>query len=142
MKENIIVLNYICQNTNMGIIAIDSIMSNINNKKFCKILKMQKEEYTYINMESKKYINRLNGLLKDISFTTKLISKMSIKLKVGKETSVNQLSKMLIKGTNMGIIDITEKINNYKITDIKTKKLAKTLKQTLENNLNELKNYL
>ena len=49
---------------------------------------------------------------------------------------------MMIKGNNIGIIAITEKLNNYKGVDKNIIKLAKTLLKIEKRNLENLKKYL
>ena len=49
---------------------------------------------------------------------------------------------MMIKGSNTGIIEITEKINHYEYCDERVKTLAKKLLKIEERNLEQLKPYL
>ncbi len=142
MELNIEVLQYIYQNSQMGVISIDAIVRRCSHKKFCDLLKMQKDEYTYISLQAQKIIKNLNYKLEKIGLFTRLMTNMTINVNINNETSVSKITRMLLKGTNMGILDITDKLNNYKITDRKIKSLAKTLKQTLENNLEELKKFI
>ncbi len=142
MNENVSVLHYIYQNVQMGKISINYILSKCKSKKFCNMLKMHKEEYDYISLESQNILKKYEEKVKEINLFTKLLATTSMKFNINEETSISKITRMLLRGTNMGILDITDKLNNYKISDIKVKKLAKTLKQTLENNLEELKKYI
>ena len=52
------------------------------------------------------------------------------------------MAKMMIEGTNKGIIAVTEKINAYNNNDAEIIMLANKLKNNLEENVNNLKKYL
>jgi len=59
-----------------------------------------------------------------------------------KKDEENKIAKMMIEGSNKGIIEITEKLNSFKNCDIEIKDLAKKLLATEQHNLEELKKYL
>lgn len=73
---------------------------------------------------------------------SKLMTFMDAKIKLTKDNSISNIAKMMIEGNNMGIIAITEKLNNYQGADKKIIKLAKDLLKIEERNLENLKKYL
>ncbi len=142
MDINVEVLKYIYKNASMGIVAIDLILEKSKSKKISNLILMQKEEYEYISGEAKNLLEKKGYNAYNINAKDKLISRFMIYMKIKDPKNASVIAKMLIKGTNMGILDITDRINNYKISDKKVKNLAKTLKQILENNLEELKLFI
>ena len=44
-NENIEFLNYIYKNAEMGVIGIDDVITKVDDEKFIKLLKIQREEY-------------------------------------------------------------------------------------------------
>ncbi len=139
LETNLEVLKYIYKNASMGIVGIDLVLKKCKVKKFCTLITMQKEEYEYISNQAKLLIEALGHKANKISMKDKIISNFMINAKIKDEKDASVIAQMLLKGTNMGVLDITKRLNNYKITDRKVKQLAKTLKQILENNLEELK---
>ena len=59
-----------------------------------------------------------------------------------KDDSSKSIAKLMIEGTNKGIIELTEHINSYDNTDAEIIVLANKFKDILENNIEELKSYL
>ena len=70
--------------------------------------------------------------------STKIMSEMSML----KDDSSKNIAKMMIEGTNKGIIELTEHINAYDNNDAEIIVLANKYKDILENNIEELKRYL
>ncbi len=142
MKEEIEVLEFINLNVKMGIFSIDGILKYVENDKLIKILEKQKREYEVIEKKAIALLKKANYSIKEISDLTKKSTKVMMNMKMLVDYSASNIAKMTIKGTNMGIIAITQKINNYKISDDKILNLAIKLKTTLEKNIEELKKYL
>ena len=72
----------------------------------------------------------------------KMSTKMMAEMKMIKDESDQTIAKMMVEGSNKGVIEITEKINAYNNTDAEIVVLAGKLKATLEKNIDELKKYL
>lgn len=142
MKENIEFLNYVYQNAQMGVVGIDDISSKIENEKLEKIISTQRSEYEKI-MEDALVIFKKYGKEKtDISAMAKMSSFMMSKMKLAADASSSAIAKMMIEGSNKGIIEITEKLNYYIDADEEIIDLAKKLLKTEESNLDDLKEFL
>ena len=142
MSEEVEFLNYIYKNAEMGVIGIDDIITKVNEEKFIKLLKSEREEYQSICNEAEDILKKYGKQNEEIGLMAKMSSKMMSEMKMIKDSTDNTIAKMMMEGTNKGIIEITEKINAYNIEDAEIVVLANRLKSTLEKNIDELKKYL
>ena len=140
--DNIEFLNYIYQNAHMGIIGIEHIEDNIVDDDLRKIILKQKQEYDEIVKETLEIFKNYHKEEKDISIMANIGSYMSAKFNLMKDNNTNVIAKMMIEGSNKGIIEITEKLNNYHGDNKELCTLAKKLLRTEEYNLEELKKFL
>lgn len=142
MDKKTELLNYIYQNSKMGIIAIDNIIDHVEDKNLLKTIKEQQKDYYKICNDATSLLTTTNGELKDISSMTKIMTYIDAKLSVLTDNSSNNIAKMMINGSNRGIIEIEEKLNNYLCQDKKITALAKELLRIEKKNLDNLKKYL
>jgi len=142
MDENIEFLNYIYQNAQMGIIGIDNIKKEIKDKDFLKLIKEQEKDYQAICNEATKYLNKQDEDEKSIGAMAKMMTLVDAKMKTLTDKSSNNIAKMMIDGTNKGIIEIQEKLNRYTDGDKKIIKLANRLLEVEKKNIEDLKIYL
>ncbi len=140
LKQEIEFLNYIYQNARMGVIGIKELMPCVEETAFKDLLGSELEEYESICNEALKLFIKYNSLEKDVSKMAKIMTYMSIK--ASKKNNINKYAKMMIEGSNKGIIEINEKLNYYKGVSPKIINLANKLLETEQNNINELKQYL
>lgn len=142
MKKEIELLNFIFKNAEMGIIGIDDLLEILEDNKFSEILRNQREEYCKITNKVRKMINDYGMEVEENSNISKARSNLMVKLSGLKDKSIKKFAKMMIEGTNKGIIEIQEKINAYSKEENEVLNLAKELLEVEENNINELKEYL
>jgi len=135
-------LDYIYQNAKMGIVGIDNIKSVIKDEEFLKTIREQEKDYYAICQEATSLLLERNESVKDISGMAKIMTYIDAKLKTNEDTSTNVLAKMMIKGSNRGIIEIQEKLNRYDQADKKVVRLAKNLLKIEKRNLDNLKKFL
>lgn len=126
----------------MGIIGINHIENNIEDDNLRKLILKQKAEYEVIVNETLAIFKEYHKEEKDISVMAKIGSYMSAKFNLLKSDNTNVVAKMMIEGSNKGIIEITEKLNNYHGDNKEIVSLAKKLLRTEEYNLEDLKRYL
>lgn len=142
MKDNIEFLNYIYQNARMGIIGIENIEEKITDIELKKIIKEQLNDYEKICEEVIQIFVKYNKKEKDINAMAKINTYLSSNLNLIRKDPNQEIAKLMIKGSNTGIIQITEKINKYKEADENIIKIAKKLLKIEERNLEQLKPYL
>ncbi len=146
MKKNNIddveFLQFIYKNAEMGTIGINDVITAASNEKFEKLLNNQKEEYQNICKEAEDILKKYGRNTEENGMMAKMSSKMMSELSLMKDDSDQTIAKMMMEGTNKGVIAVTEKINAYNNNDAEIVVLAGKLKATLEKNIDELKKYL
>ena len=143
MNKDIELLDYIYQNAEMGLVGIDSIIEKVSDENLEQLILEQREEYKTIMEEAKEIYKKYGKDENELSKLTKLSSNiMTEMMMITKKGETNLIAKMMIEGSNKGIIAITEKINNIETTDKEIKELAQKLLRTEQHNLDELKKYL
>ena len=143
MNKDIEFLDYIYQNSEMGVLGIDHVLNHICDESLEKIIITQKEEYETIMEEAKEIYKKYGKDEKELSKLSKLSSNiMSEMMMINKKGDDSAIAKLMMEGNNKGIIAITEKINHYENSDQEIKKLAEKLLATEQHNLDEMKKYL
>lgn len=142
MNNDLEFLNFISKNSEMGFSSIKDLYDEVNSEEFREILKKQKEKYEEIYNEASELIDNYDEEQKGVTSMEKFTSYIMIKMNLLTDKSINHIAEMMIKGSNMGIIDIRKKLNTYKDIDKKVKKLGERLLETEENNIEELKPFL
>lgn len=143
MNGNAEMLNYVYQNSQMGMESVNQIIEIVENREFKKCLTRQLSEYKDINMKAKKMLHENGYDEKGINEMEKLSAYLMINLKTMTNKSSSHIAEMMVKGSNMGIIDAQKKIHEYEEESEKSiVTLMKTLLKTEEQNVEELKKYL
>lgn len=142
MNNDLEFLNFISKNSEMGFSSIKDLYDEVDSEEFREILKKQKEKYEEIYNEASELIDNYDEEQKGVTSMEKFTSYIMIKMNLLTDKSINHIAEMMIKGSNMGIIDIRKKLNTYKDIDKRVKKLGEKLLETEENNIEELKPFL
>ena len=142
MNNNLEFLNFISKNSEMGFSSIKDLFDEVDSEEFREILKKQRQKYEEIYNEASELIDNYDEEQKGVTSMEKFTSYIMIKMNLLTDKSINHIAEMMIKGSNMGIIDIRKKLNTYKDIDKRVKKLGEKLLETEENNIEELKPFL
>ena len=142
VNNHIEFLNYIYQNAEMGIVGINDIVSKVKDEEFESLLNEQKSDYENICNEAIEILKKYGKEQQELNKMAKISSYMMSMMKTMKDPSTSNLAKMMMEGSNKGIIEITEKINNFKEKDEEIVDLANKLLETEQNNLDNLKKFL
>lgn len=143
MSADAELLNFIYQNSQMGVESLNQLLPMIENEAFKKQLEAQLKEYTQIHEEAKKLLNAHGYDEKGIGAMEKIMTYLMIDMKTMMDKSSSHIAEMLIKGSNMGIIDAVKRINQYEgEAEKEVTALMKKLLKFEENNVERLKNVL
>lgn len=142
MNGNTEFLNYIYQNAEMGKDTIKQLIEISKDEEYKKMLECQLEEYKEIHSMAEKKIEELNKEAKEISSFSKISAYIMINMKTLMDKTPSHISEMLIQGSNMGIIEITKKINEYPNADKDIIDLANRLLKFEQKSLEKYKKYL
>lgn len=143
MNQNAELLNFIYQNSEMGVETLNQIIEIVENPSLARQLESHRRTYKEIHEKSKEMLNDNGYDEKAISTLEKISAYIMINLKTLTDKSDSHIAEMLIQGSNMGIIDATKKINEYENSAEKNIiSLMKKLKKFEEENAEKMKAYL
>ena len=143
MSADAEMLNFIYQNSQMGVETLNQLIPMIDNEAFKKRIEAQLKEYEQIHEEAKKLLNRHGYDEKGIGALGKIMAYLMIDMKTLMDKSSSHIAEMLIQGSNMGIIDAVKRINQYeKEAEKEVTALMKRLLKFEENNVERLKEAL
>ena len=142
MDNNINTLDELNKGCSMGVDALNVILTKVDDNKFKDLLEKQKIEYKDLSDKissiyekySEKEIDKTN--LMEKAMTWYGIEKDTIT-----DSSISNLADLLIRGTNMGIIEGKKLLNN-KTMDKKVHKVCEEYVHMQELYLDKLKEYL
>lgn len=143
MNANTELLNFIYQNSQMGVETLKQLIPMIESESFRKQVTGQLKEYSEINEEAKKLLNQNSCDEKGISMMEKVMAYLMIDMKTLLNQSSAHMAEMMLKGSNMGIIDATKKIKQYEgKVEADIVALMNRLLKFEEKNVEKLKEYL
>lgn len=143
MNADAKLLNFIYQNSQMGVDSLKEILPMIEEGDFKDGLDAQLKEYQKIHQEAAKKLNSAGYDEKGINTMEKMMSYVMIDIKMMVDSSPSHVAQMLIQGSNMGIIDAQKKIHEFEgKADKEVIKLMKHLQEFEEKNVERLKKYL
>ena len=141
-NKNIEFLNSIYQISEMGVIGINDVIDKVSKSDFREFLESQRAEYDEVLRESEGILTSYGAKEKELGMMAKMSSKMMSEMKLMKNNDDTEIAKMMVEGTNKGILKINEAMNSYNEEDEEATKLAQKLVRILENNIDGLKIYL
>lgn len=142
MSEDLELLNFVYQNAKMGTSSIDHLLPAIQDKKFESLVLEQRKDYEKICKRVEKYLKKEKKKPEDLDLMAKVNSYIAVKMDTARDDHISHLAEMLIKGSNMGIIQIKKHMNQYSRVEKEVMAIANELLEREEKNLEELKPYL
>ena len=140
-EESIKLLNLIYQNSQMGVLNIETVLKKIKDEKIAKLVKSQQLEYDKISKMAINLLAKYDQEPKNISKMKELSSKV-----MGEAMTMNaddkKIVKLMMRGNERGLIEIQENINSYDKSESEILNLAQKLLATEEHNREEFKKYL
>lgn len=141
-EEQINILDEISKGACMGVDAINFLIEKVENQDFISILSKQRESYqNTINEVANLYESYSNEKPHKTNVMNKAMTYYGIEMQTITDKSDSKLAELLIKGTNMGIIEGIKIQNNKNISE-KIKPLVDDFVSMQEKYLEKLKKYL
>ena len=137
MNANAEFLNYVYQNSQMGVDTLQQLLDITEDEKLQAYLEKQLEGYRKFHNEARDLLNR-NG------YDEKgLGTFLMVNLQTMTDASTSHIAKMLIQGSSMGITEAVKKLHQYE-NDVEKdiKKLMERLQEFEEENVEKLKEFL
>ncbi|MGC6173555.1 hypothetical protein [Lacrimispora sp. 38-1] len=143
MSADAELLNFIYQNSQMGVETLHQLLPMTDNEAFKKQLHSQLKEYTGIHEEAKELLNKNGCKEKEIGQLQKVMTYFTIDMKTMVDKSASHMAEMLILGSVRGIIDCIKRIRQYEgEAEKEIVELMKRLLKFEENNMERLKEFL
>ncbi|MEG2924299.1 MAG: hypothetical protein RR848_07505 [Oscillospiraceae bacterium] len=142
MNGNTELLNFIYQNSQMGIVSIKQLLDIAQNAKFKMQLNAQYEEYKKINNTALKLLNENGCDEKGISAMDKMKTYLMVNMQTLTDKTCSHIAEMLIIGSNMGIVSATKNLKKYSNAKPDIISLMNKLLEFEENNVQRLKAFL
>lgn len=143
MEENINALDELNKGSKMGVDAISMIIEKVSNKSLKKLLEEQSKHYDKIAKKIDKLYGDFdsNGKPHETNFMEKMMTRYGIEMKTMMDDSDSKITELILKGTNMGIIEGRKIINNKNL-DKKVSSIADEFVDLQESFVEKLKEYL
>lgn len=110
-------INDAYKNAHIALQSISDLLPEVKDKDVKKELKKEAEGYKKVITEISAYMSDLGITPKDINVFKKAMLFTSVKMKTLFDSSRNQIAEMMIKGTVMGIIELTAMVNEKENLD-------------------------
>lgn len=144
MNQNCELINNIFKNAEMAKYTLEVLLCQIKNKDN-NIKAMTNEILT----EYDRYIHKIKKMVKANTYKlekqpmfSKMAAKMGIKKDIMNDNSDSSVSKMIIQGITMGILEIEQLITRNKDYDKDVLRIAKDFIKFQKNSVEELKKFL
>lgn len=142
MNGNSELLNFIYQNTEMGVDSITEILNIIKDEDFKAHLRKQLAGYEKYQSEAKRLLHAHGHDEKGIGMFKKIRTYLMTNIMTLKDPSTSNVAKMLIEGSTMGVTQATQNLNQYEHAEEEIISLLKHLISFEEKNVEELKKFL
>lgn len=134
--------NCVYRNAAMGITALKQVIPNVYNSGMKKILVEQLDGYKKQTALTAAQMKSHNLMPSFPPLSSRLMLKASAAMKLRRDSSSENIAKMLIEGTNMGIIELTANVNKSGSDSPEAVKAAKEYLRREEKYINSLKPFL
>lgn len=142
MNEEIEILNFIYQNGQMGVNTISQLLKDVKDEQLYKHLEKQYQGYLEFYNESKTMLHERGYDEEGISMFAKVRTYLMINMELAQDGSSSGIAKMLMIGSNMGIISSVENLHKYASLPTDVEMLLERLQHFEENSVNSLKMFL
>ncbi len=141
-SQDKVLLGYIHQNAKMGTDTIGYMVKVTNDIPFRRVLESQQQDYQAIVDEAQLLGQQLGDKVAKVPEAAVSASNTMLKLGLMKDDSVQNMAKMLVKGSTNGVIEITRHRKECACVDSKVDALAERLLQAEQSNIDQMKTYL
>lgn len=136
------ILNEINKGIKMGMDSISSIAEKVTDDQLKDDLQSEYNQYNTILNDVNAELGKYEEFPKELNPAQKIMGWFDIQISTMTDDSDSKIAEMLIKGTNMGIIEGVKLLNNNPETTPEIKNILTNFIQFQENNVERLKKYL
>lgn len=142
MTKDAQLLNYIYQNSQMGVNTMKQLIEITEDEEFKQQLEKQYREYDEINKLAEQKLNERGFDEKGINTFDKIKTYLMINMQTLTDKTSSHIAEMLMTGSIMGVINAVRNIKKYKDQDKDILDLMERLLKFEEHNIEKLKEYL
>lgn len=143
MNANAELLNYVYQNSQMGVDTLQQLMEITDSTSFKECLGEQLSGYENFHKRARQMLNENGYDEKGLTAMEKVRAYFMINVQTLTDKSDSNIAGMLINGSTMGIIDALKKLHLYECKAEKDiRGLMADLQKFEEKNIEKLKEYL
>ena len=136
------ILNEINKGIKMGMDSISSIAEKVTDDQLKDDLQSEYNQYNTILNDVNAELGKYEEFPKELNPAQKMMGWFDIQMSTLTDDSDSKIAEMLIKGTNMGIIEGVKLLNSNPETTLEIKNILTNFIQFQENNVERLKKYL
>ena len=144
MEKTPELLCYIYKNVKMGSDAIVDLLTKVKDTGFRTSLTNQLSGYEKIADEAEKQLTPMGIKPMEEPMIKKMMAKMGIAMNTITDTSIGHMAEMLIKGSTMGITDMTKHVREFEGEGCPEQalKLGRELITFEQDNIEKMKTFL
>lgn len=143
MSENTELLEFIYKNAKMGEVTLPLVIGMVSRPDLRKALSSQLVEYCAIGDEVKNTLRRCGTVPREPGGMKSAVAETMLHLDSMTGRSPRHIAEMMIRGSTMGTIQMSKRINAYRYTaGEEALALADRLLKTEENNIEQMKAFL
>lgn len=142
MDNSVYILNEINKGIKMGMDSISTISEKVGDGNFKDDLLFQYDKYNDILNKVNSELKNYNDFPQELPPMQKVMGYMDIQASTIVDKSNSHIAEMLIKGTNMGIIEGVKLKNQNPDANPKIQNILDEFIKFQENNVEKLKKYL
>lgn len=142
MNGNAELLNYVYQNSQMGVVTIKQLIEITEDVQFKAHLESEHNEYSEMHCAARKALNENGFDEKGISAMEKLKTYMVLNMQTLTDKSPSHIAEMLIIGRNMGVVNAIRSLKKYQNAEPNILGLMDRLLKFEESNIQNLKAFL
>lgn len=136
-------LQNIYKGCDMGIDSICYVLDYVDNDAMLDLLTDQQDRLTKIKAKVKLELERMGfSDFEEVGCMAKMMSKMTVKMRLSMNRNSQKIAKMLYKGNEMGIQTLQEDENKLSRNNEEIPELAKEYRKMLNLNQTQLQHYL
>ncbi|MEG1427103.1 MAG: hypothetical protein RSC76_05385 [Oscillospiraceae bacterium] len=142
MNKTAELLNFVFQNSQMGVTTTEQLLGIVQDDRFLKQLHHEYDEYKKMNDTARAALNEHGFDEEGITGFEKITTYLMINMQTLLNKTPSHIAEMMITGSNMGIIDATKKLREFADAKPEAIALMDTLLEMEERNTKDLKKFL
>ncbi|HBD87240.1 MAG TPA: hypothetical protein DC001_07415 [Clostridiales bacterium] len=142
MQGNAELLNFIYQNSQMGVITIKQLLEFCEDANFRRQMQSQYDEYEAIHRAADQLLRQNGYDEKGIGALEKMKTYLMINMQTLTDKSSSHIAEMMTVGSTMGIIQALRNLRKYQDAEPAGRDLMQRLLKFEEKNVTEIKQFI